>query len=79
MPTDTVLSDERDLQWLESQSQNKTLDYAEVDEILRRVPALCAALRAENERLHKHIEDLNHDFESSNKFCDEHHVLGSED
>lgn len=31
------------------------------------------ALLDERTRLRKHVEDLNHDFESSNKFCDEHH------
>lgn len=35
--------------------------------------ATIKALRAENERLNKHIADLNHDLECAIKECDEHH------
>lgn len=43
-----------------------------------RLRDLLTALADEVTALRKHVEGLNHDFESSNKFCDEHHVLGSE-
>lgn len=44
----------------------------------QRVDALFRALADEVESLREHLADVNHDFESSSKFCDEHHVLGSE-
>lgn len=40
------------------------------------IPALCQtvrALREENERLGKHVADINHDFEAANKHCEEYH------
>lgn len=73
---EVVILGEEKLAYLEQRAQDKTLDYAEVDELLRHVPALCQtvrALREENERLGKHVADINHDFEAANKHCEEYH------
>lgn len=44
--------------------------------VLSRAPALCAtvrALRAENEKLKEHADDLEHDLDAAIKECNEHH------
>lgn len=50
MPETTILN-ESEVAELESQSQKSSLDYAEVDAVLRRVPALCQTVRALRARL----------------------------
>ena len=56
-----ILTSEEELSRLSALSQAKNLDFADVDGILRQVPALCATVRqllSENEQLRGRILEL---------------------